>query len=497
MRTTTPQTLIGARPIFAFLSRTWPSIHESVYFDHVKKLEIIFGVLRLPGDALATFGALLVAYTLRQAAIDLVPGVQLLEQATTLPASPLYITDFAAPGALLFVLVAAVMRLYAFRGTQSAWREVGNITATTLLWLVLVMTWFLFVRQELFFSRILLLHSTVFILLFVTLVRSLLTLVYRSLLRAGHGVRNVVTIGRPPSRSAMESIRSEISYHYIAHADSMDAFRALRQAHHIDLVIETTPHPDSTDTLTLIDECRNEHIEYAFLPPVFADSPHQLLVDHLGFLPLVRFRPTPLDGWGRVFKAGADALLSACLLVALSPLLLIIALLILLDSGWPIFYVSRRVGQHGEGTIPVLKFRSMVREADQLKDQLQMANHRSDGPLFKVHHDPRVTRVGRLLRRWSLDELPQFCNVLCGQLALVGPRPHLPDEVQRYDPRQRRVFAVRPGVTGLAQVSGRSDLPFEEEIRLDLQYIEEWSPRLDLWILWRTVLTVLGRKGAD
>jgi lipopolysaccharide/colanic/teichoic acid biosynthesis glycosyltransferase len=155
------------------------------------------------------------------------------------------------------------------------------------------------------------------------------------------------------------------------------------------------------------------------------------------------------------------------------------------------------MGDKGRRKIGVYKFRSMVPDADRRKEQLVRLNHRRDGPLFKIRNDPRVTRVGKFLRRWTLDELPQLFNVLRGQMSLVGPRPHLPEEVERYSLEQRRVFAVRPGVTGYAQISGRSDLSFEEEVRLDLQYIEEWSLLLDLWILWRTFFAVLSKKGAD
>jgi lipopolysaccharide/colanic/teichoic acid biosynthesis glycosyltransferase len=189
--------------------------------------------------------------------------------------------------------------------------------------------------------------------------------------------------------------------------------------------------------------------------------------------------------------------ISLALIIILSPLLLLIALLIILDSGLPIFYVSRRTGEQGLKRIAVIKFRSMVKNADAQKEQLAALNHRQDGPLFKIKKDPRITRFGKVLRRWSLDELPQLFNVLAGQMSLVGPRPHLPEEVKRYSQEQMRVFAVRPGLTGYAQVSGRSDLTFEEEAHLDLQYIEEWSPLLDLWILWRTVFVVLKREGAD
>jgi len=144
----------------------------------------------------------------------------------------------------------------------------------------------------------------------------------------------------------------------------------------------------------------------------------------------------------------------------------------------------------------VLKFRSMVNNADELKEELMDKGHR-EGPLFKMKNDPRVTRMGKFLRRWSLDELPQLINVFKGELSIVGPRPHIPEEVSKYSDFQKRVFAVKPGITGMPQISGRSDLAFDEEVRLDLQYIEEWTPWLDLWIMWRTIGVVLKGEGAD
>jgi lipopolysaccharide/colanic/teichoic acid biosynthesis glycosyltransferase len=233
------------------------------------------------------------------------------------------------------------------------------------------------------------------------------------------------------------------------------------------------------------------------LPPILADVPQQIVVERLGLLPIMRFQPTPLDGWGRVLKRTFDIVMATSLLIVLSPILLLITLGILTMNGWPIFYVSKRVGQEGRRTIRLLKFRTMVPNADLLKAQLHEQNHRQGGPLFKVKNDPRVTPFGLILRRFSLDELPQLLNVITGTLSLVGPRPHLLDEVERYEEDQRRVFAVKPGLTGLAQVSGRSDLQFEDEVRLDLRYIEEWSIFLDLWVLWRTIFVVLSRKGAD
>lgn len=261
------------------------------------------------------------------------------------------------------------------------------------------------------------------------------------------------------------------------------------------MVLHTDPNPRSDDTAQLIDFCRSHHLNYAFLPAVFVDVPHQLSIGSIGLVPILRFEPTTLDGWGRVWKRAMDLLLGLALFIMLSPILLIIAVAILITCGRPVFYVSRRVAQYGKGTVPVLKFRTMCRDADQKKAQLNSMSHRSDGPLFKIKNDPRVTPIGHFLRRLSLDELPQLLNVIVGHLALVGPRPHLPDEVAQYSEVQRRVLSIRPGLTGLAQISGRSSLKFDQEVKLDMRYIEEWSLALDFWILWRTAwVVVMGRE---
>jgi len=318
------------------------------------------------------------------------------------------------------------------------------------------------------------------------------------MLRSGVGRLLVLSVGTQPlATHAKEALQGDVRYAYLGHLPGLDALKRILFQRPVDLVLQTDPDAESDATLTLIDYCRSHHVGYGFLPPVLADVPHMLQVERLGLLPLIRFRPTPLDGWGRVGKRLFDIVGSLFLLLILSPFLLLLAMAILIDGGWPAFYVSTRVGEQGRHRVGLLKFRTMVRNADAIKEQLLSVNHRCDGPLFKMKNDPRVTRFGKILRRWTIDELPQLWNVFMGQMSLVGPRPHLPQEVEKYSLKQRRVFAVKPGMTGLAQVSGRSDLSFEEEVRFDLQYIEEWSVLLDLWILWRTIFTVVGKRGAD
>lgn len=474
----------------------FPAFHATLAL--MKRLEIFFGVLRVPLDAAAFSAAVLLAYWLRTRSIDLIPGIQLLEPPTTLPALHAYIADFVVPGLIAFIGIVAALGLYRITAVGRVWSELWRTVLGALLWIAFVIAWYFLVRKQLFYSRILLLHAVVLIALFASLFRTILVLIQRALLSWGFGARLVLTVGRhAPSDGARRTLEQDVRYAYRGHVASLaDVQRALSRKQ-IDLIIQTDANPDSDDTSELIDFCRSRHIGYAFLPPVFADVPHLLTISRLGLLPLLQFRPTPLDGWGRVWKSCFDMLTSIVLLVLLLPLFIIIGAAIVLESGFPIFYVSKRMGERGMGHIPVVKFRSMIRDADARKSDIAAANHRRDGPLFKVKNDPRVTRVGSVLRRWSLDELPQLFNVLVGQMALVGPRPHLPEEVARYTSYQHRVFAVRPGITGLAQISGRSDLSFHDEVAFDLRYIEEWSPLLDIWILWRTMMVVIGHKGAD
>ena len=189
-----------------------------------------------------------------------------------------------------------------------------------------------------------------------------------------------------------------------------------------------------------------------------------------------------------------DLAVSLTALALLVPLLAVIALLVKLGSPGPVLYRQQRVSRGGR-LFELLKFRTMVVGAEYMVADLKARNE-ADGPLFKIRDDPRVTRVGRFLRRYSLDELPQLWNVLKGEMSLVGPRPPLPREVDAYEDWQLDRLEVRPGITGLWQVSGRSELPFDEYVRLDLFYIENWSLAYDLFIIAKTIPMLLAARGA-
>ena len=195
----------------------------------------------------------------------------------------------------------------------------------------------------------------------------------------------------------------------------------------------------------------------------------------------------------QVQRAG-DLVFALAGVLLLLPLFVLIALLIRLDSPGPVLFIQKRVGKNGR-VFSCYKFRSMIANAETVRHQIEARNERN-GPVFKVRNDPRITRAGRRLRKSSLDELPQLLNVIKGDMSLIGPRPALASEVAFYTPKQRGRLAVRPGLTGLWQVSGRADLSFEESIALDLHYVSHQSLRLNAHVLWRTLPAILTGRGA-
>jgi exopolysaccharide biosynthesis polyprenyl glycosylphosphotransferase len=249
---------------------------------------------------------------------------------------------------------------------------------------------------------------------------------------------------------------------------------------------------------------RNRGVEFRIAPSLFNFLPRKTEIDQIGALPMIQLFREPLSGAARVTKRGFDITVSLAALLLLSPLWLVIALLIKLDSKGSVFYRQERVGMDGRVFL-FLKFRTMRADADDSvhRDyQRKLIAGRPDTnlgddarPVYKLRDDPRVTRTGRALRRLSLDEFPQLLNVLRGDMSLVGPRPPIPYEVEAYETWHRKRLDMKPGLTGLWQVSGRNRLSFDEMVRLDLFYIENWSPLLDLKILLRTLPVML--RGDD
>ncbi len=261
-------------------------------------------------------------------------------------------------------------------------------------------------------------------------------------------------------------------------------------------VVAVASHPDlAGQSLRRLSWALEERgVELVVSPGIVEVAGPRLSIRPVAGLSLLHLERPTLGGARMFAKTVFDRVLGGLLLLATAPLLALLAVAVRADSPGPVLFRQTRVGIDGR-RFTMLKFRSMVRDAEERRDDLLDLDE-GNGVLFKVRRDPRVTRVGSLLRRFSLDELPQLINVLRGDMSLVGPRPPLPEEVAEYDGDAVRRLRVRPGMTGLWQVSGRSDLSWEESLRLDLRYVDNWSMALDLSILWRTWRAVVRGAGA-
>jgi exopolysaccharide biosynthesis polyprenyl glycosylphosphotransferase len=253
----------------------------------------------------------------------------------------------------------------------------------------------------------------------------------------------------------------------------------------IDEVIITLPWMYHRKIVSIISQCERQKVGVRIVPDMFQMTLSHLDTEDLGGIPMIGVREISISRSQLVVKRASDLVISLVGLILLFPFFLLLAAIIRLDSPGPVVFRQIRVGKD-EQLFPCYKFRSMREGADEEKEKLRDQDE-VDGATFKIRNDPRVTGVGRFLRRTSLDELPQLLNVFLGHMSLVGPRPAIPAEVQRYQPWHRRRLEVAPGITGLWQVSGRSELTFDEMVLLDLYYIENWSPLLDLQILLRTI----------
>ncbi|MBD3330670.1 exopolysaccharide biosynthesis polyprenyl glycosylphosphotransferase, partial [Candidatus Peregrinibacteria bacterium] len=264
----------------------------------------------------------------------------------------------------------------------------------------------------------------------------------------------------------------------------------------IDKIIQTQSLQKHDEKILEI--CDLKHIKYSFVPDMIDVRRTNIDICMINEVPLITLKPTPLDGWGRILKRIMDVVGSLIALIIFSPIMLLTAIAIKIDSRGPILFTKlddgspvKRIGQYGR-PFKFYKFRSMKPRTHNLRyTKLSKQNIRNDGPLTKIKDDPRITKVGKFIRKYSIDELPQLFNSLIGNMSLVGPRPHLPEEVAKYEKSHKFVLTIKPGVTGLPQVSGRSDLTFEKEVKLDRYYIENWSLLLDIKLIFRTFFTLI------
>ncbi|MBI4975293.1 sugar transferase [Candidatus Peregrinibacteria bacterium] len=263
-------------------------------------------------------------------------------------------------------------------------------------------------------------------------------------------------------------------------------------------IIQTESNLKEGQAEDILEICDLNHVSYKFVPDLLEVRRTNISIEEVGAIPIISLKSTPLDGWGKVIKRILDITGAVIGIILFSPILIITAMAIKLDSKGPILFTKldnetpvKRVGQFGK-LFNFYKFRSMKPNTDGMRyTKLSGLNMRTEGPLVKITNDPRITRVGKFIRKYSIDELPQLWNVLIGNMSLVGPRPHLPEEVNKYEKKHRFVLTIKPGMTGIPQTSGRSELTFEDEVKMDRYYIENWSLWLDIKIIFKTLGVIL------
>lgn len=262
----------------------------------------------------------------------------------------------------------------------------------------------------------------------------------------------------------------------------------------VDEVVVVESYLSEDHLMKVIRDCERADVKLSILPDITSIVASRTETYEIAGVPVFSVQERMLTRWNKFVKRAMDISISIFLILLLFPILVFVALAIKLESRGPILFKQERMGK-GEKRFFIYKFRSMYQDAEERKPSLMHLNE-ADGPIFKMRNDPRVTKIGRIIRRLSIDEFPQVINVLKGEMSLVGPRPYPTAESEQFRGYQKRRFDVLPGMTGLAQVSGRSDLTMDETIRLDIYYIENWSPLLDLKILLKTIPAVLSGKGA-
>lgn len=330
---------------------------------------------------------------------------------------------------------------------------------------------------------------------------------------AGRCMSTVIAVGHEPAVSDLITELQREKYHgltvvaaCVAGSESQevagvpvvggfgDVSTAVRRCGADTVAVLSCPEIDGIKLRSLAWELEKTGTDLCVAPSLLDVAGPRTTVRPTAGLTLLHVDHPQLSGPRQVVKGFFDRCMAGAALILLSPLILGLALLIRLSDNGPAFFIQTRVGKDGR-VFKIYKFRTMVVDAERLRSQLAASND-LDGVLFKLRRDPRVTAIGARLRRWSIDELPQLVNVFLGDMSLVGPRPALPDEAARYADHVRRRLVVRPGLTGLWQVSGRSNLSWDESVRLDLRYVENWSFALDLQILWKTISALVRGSGA-
>lgn len=469
-----------------------------------KRSELVFNLLQVPLDATMIVVGFVLAYFIREGQAKpfahLVSGYNYLTYMVVL--LPVWIALFA------------VLGLYSFGSVRSRFYEIGKIiSATAATTMVLIIIDF-FTSEPIFPAKSIPIFGFILSTLLVIFARLILNSVQRFLFRFGVGLYKIVLLG---SNGVSEQLLSEYQMRYkdfdstlvnlnLKRANTQDILAKLKNRDIDQLVVTQTNIPEDT-LLDITNYCESNNITLKFVPTIANFFASSMVPETIGDVTVLEIRQTPLEGWGRIIKRLLDLFISGVGLVILSPIFLAIALLQKLTNPGPILYLHKRISRAGK-PFSIYKFRSMKMEyctggKYSGKTDLEVLKTFGDPSIIeewkrdqKLKKDPRVSKLGRFLRRTSLDELPQLINIFKGDISLVGPRPIIEDELERYGSHAGVFLMIKPGLTGLWQVSGRNDVSYDERVKLDLYYIEHWSLWLDFKIVLQTVWMVLrGQNG--
>ncbi len=478
-----------------------------------KSVRIVTGrILLFLLDAAMVNAAFIAAYYIRFVALR---GVQFTTQFIPVRFDQFLPLEIAMTVGMMFAFM--MKGLYHLRSTGTWFKQFWTVaSSTTIAFAVFSAYTYIFRSTDLFVNqqRALVAFTWVAIIVLVSFVRLIVSSILANLYKRGLGLTNVLVVGSGRlGKLMMQQIAASpyIGYRVVGFVHDLDGdsadfgrFKVLGAMPELDAIIRTQrvgeviialPSHQHQQILRTVRVCERAGANFKLVPDLYELSLSRIDVDALEGIPLIGLKRNLTSSWQYHIKRLIDLAGSSLILALISPIWLLLSLAIKLDSPGPVFHKQTRVGYRGE-LFTCYKFRSMYVDADQILERLKQTMPGDERGKFKMRHDPRRTRVGRFIRRTSLDELPNLLNVFKGEMSLVGPRPALAHEVERYEDWERARLEMPPGMTGLWQVRGRSDIDFNEMVLMDLYYIENWSLRLDVQILLQTVPAVLSRRGA-
>ena len=473
----------------------------------MKKSELFFTTVLVPLDFLMLFLAGLSSYFIRTH--PLITQYRPVVFHLNLPIDKYLGLVIAV--SLYFLIVFALVGLYKIKVRRAILDDFLKIIIGVSAG-IFILVLYIFISRELFDSRFLVLAGWFFAVVFVSMGRFFIIHLQKFLIKKYHfSANHVLVIGKDNiSEKIIRNIKEEpnLGYLFAGNLTDPDLEKVKEKVVNskIDEIILANLDWPKEKIIKLTNFCEENHVVFKFVPNIFQTLTVNSSAITLGEIPLIEIKRTVLDGWGRVIKRIFDIIFSLFFIIIFSPIYILLAILIKVDSSGPVIYKDYRYG-YKKKKFKFYKFRSIkadlcdgefgTKEGNRILKELesdQEKNIRNNSPLHKIKNDPRVTKLGKFIRKYSLDELPQFFNVLKGDMSIVGYRPHMSYEVEKYNSEQRKMFCSKPGITGLAQVSGRSDIDFDEEVKLDLFYIENWSVKLDLIILFKTPFVILFKK---